>query len=344
MEGIQEADKTKGLELRVQCPFCHGGDRHEFSFDVNVDRGVARCWRATCGWAGTGHRLYAEVMEITKREAYLILAGGEGTDQIISDFEAFDKLWMSTLWDAPDEVEDSFYERVAGSVELMDADENIIEEIREWIENRGYDFFKFIDTHHLLVPPQFMKWDGYVIFEYDTKGNKTYQGYKFKKELLGLDIRPDSEYKCPKTMAGSHRIKESVYRYDDLKPSGALIITEGIFDAARLLSYGFQATCVFNTTVSEIQAYLISQLPTKEIIIFFDYGADELAFKAAKLIAKYCETKETKVSIVSVRKVDADPDKLSEKEVMNILNKRRTLRKGDTDELLRKFDELAKLM
>jgi len=342
MDGLDEHEKAKGLEIRVQCPFCRGGQKNEFSFDINIDRGVARCWRTTCGWAGTGHRLYAEVLNISKRDAYVALAGDSGVDQVVSDFEAFDKLWLASLWSNVEDVDDTFNERVAGSVELMDANDDVIEEVREWIENRGYDFFKFIEIHSILIPPQFQKWEGYVLFEYFTNGNRTYQGYKFKKELLGLDVRPGTEYSIPKTMAASSRIKDSLYRYDELKPAGAVILCEGIFDAARLLSYGYQATCSFSTSVKEIQAYLLSQLNTKEIVVFFDYGADDDAYAVAKLISKYCESRDIKVSLVKVTKLKADPDNLSEKEVSFFLKRRKIISRGKQNEdLLKRFEKLA---
>ena len=146
--GINSVDKSKGTELRVRCPFCHGGDKHEFSFDVNIDRGVARCWRATCGWSGTANSLYSEIMGISRKEAFVILSGGEGDERIMADFVAFDRLWMDTVWKVVDDEPLEFWEKVPGAVPLMDADDDIIEQVREWIQNRGYDFFEFINIHN----------------------------------------------------------------------------------------------------------------------------------------------------------------------------------------------------
>ena len=339
--GLSEQHKEKGVELRVRCPFCDGGDHKEFSFDVNIDRGVARCWRATCGWRGTGHKLYAEVLGISRREGWEALSGGDSEEQVVNDFDAFDKLWMSQLFRTPDVSALDFDEHVPGSKPLMDADDEIIEEIREWIEGRGYNFFDFIKTHRLIVPPQFQKWEGYVLFEYDTNGNTTYQGYKFAKDLQGLDVRPGTTYRIPKTMAGSHNIKQSLYRYDELKPRAAVMLTEGIFDAARLLSYGFQATCSFSTGLADYQAYLLAQLKPKEIIVFYDYNTEKESQRAANTIKKYCDPNTTKISIVTLTKRDADPDELTEREVTYFLSKRKEVSNGFTNsKIIEEFSRL----
>lgn len=71
-EGYKERTGRDGLQLVPKyCPLCHGGDHHdEYTFTINVDRGLFVCKRGSCGQRGRFADL-AAMMGVPKEGARL---------------------------------------------------------------------------------------------------------------------------------------------------------------------------------------------------------------------------------------------------------------------------------
>ena len=101
-----DENNRKG-EITLLCPFCGGGSKHLNTLSVNYEKGVVRCWRATCGFKGSAKTLIAEHLKIPPEEAKKVLSGeSKSPMQLKSDL---------------DFVEESIYDRYNDFIDF-DAD------------------------------------------------------------------------------------------------------------------------------------------------------------------------------------------------------------------------------
>jgi len=300
-----------GSEFRFLCPFCHGGRSKELSFDLNVKKGTAQCWRAKCGWRGTSNWFLSQFLNISPKEAYDLLSGEIeiSVDTLIGEIEEL-KLSLARRFDLPTENEFKSLDGFWRSCEFL-SESDIEDEVFDWIENvRKYDTEEFFQCHTLLKPPPLDDWEGYVVFEVETNDMIAYQLYAFRPGVMPKTRNPKGDV-----------LHLFLYNYNSVKfGEFPVFVCEGIFDAARLISWGYQAVCTFGTNMSEYQAYLLSRIQSSEIVLCYDNGAEDKAKTAIKLLNQHCYEKELTRMFLDIE--DIDPDKLTEDQFLNFYNKR----------------------
>jgi len=303
-----------GAEYRFRCPFCGGGRTKEVSFDINIEKGTGHCWRAKCGWSGTSNWFVSQVLNISPKEAYELLAGDvevsiEALMLEVQELQAA----VQSRFNLPDEVVNinSFNAFWESSEFLSESDQEDI--IEDWVISRGFQPDEFFQTHELFLPPDLPEWRGYVAIVVETNNAKAYLLY-----LYDLSRLSDS----PKTRNPPGDVLSSMlYNYNNIKDSDKpLFIVEGFFDAARLISWGYNAVCIFGTNLSDYQAYLISRTRCDEVCVLLDYGADDKAKLVVAKLAEQCYEKE--ITRVHISKPGADPDSISEEEFFSFYRKR----------------------
>lgn len=281
------------------------------SFDINIKKGTAHCWRAKCGWKGTSNWFLSQYLNISPKEAFDLLSGEVeiSVETLIAEIEDL-KASLAKRFELPTETDFKSLDGFWRSCEVLH-ESDIEDEIFDWIENvRGYDTEEFFQIHTLLKPPPLPEWEGYVVFQVDTNDMSAYQLYAYKDGLHPKTRNPRGEV-----------IHSFLYNYNSAK-SGEypVFVCEGIFDAARLISWGYEAVCTFGTNMSEYQAYLLSRVEADEIVMCYDNGAEDEAKRAIKLLNQHCYEKELTRMYLDIE--GADPDSLTEEQFIKFYDRR----------------------
>lgn len=300
-----------GSEFRFVCPFCHGGRTRELSFDINIKKGTAQCWRSKCGWRGTSNWFLSQYLNISPKDAFDLLSGEVeiSVEALITEIEEL-RQELFNRFDLPGEKImrsfDSFWE----SCEILEGS-SVEDDVVNWIEHeRNYDPGEFLQVHTLFAPPPLEEWESRVVFQVDTNDMTAYQMYAFVPGIKPKTLNPPGEV-----------LSSFLYNYNEVKDSPEpIFVTEGIFDAARLISWGYNAVCTFGTNMSEYQAYLLSRTRSDEIVMLYDNGAENKAKTAVKLLAQHCYEKEITRVHIPIEK--ADPDMISEEQLLKFYERR----------------------
>lgn len=335
-------DTHGGREWRDVCPFCHGGRTREESFDMNTSTLVARCWRASCGFAGTFGWFIHKYLEVPYPRAVEILGGEEESslENLSLDLQLLNKhieQRRGALHGHTDASRISAW--VEGSISIKNAPETLVQPHRAWIETvRGYDWEEFNKIHDLFIPPQYGAYKNRILFSVTCKDDRGYLLYAIEPDIY------------PKTLNPSGRVLSSmIYQFDRIKNAPVIFICEGIFDAARLLSYGFAATCTFSTNISKAQIQLLSETSAKEICVTYDAGAGDKAKRVARELGEYISDKtisyirmEPELFTIDEWKDGIDPDEISEEQFTRLFLTRAKLVNREEDALLRNLNRLTK--
>lgn len=311
-------------EVTLNCPFCGGVDK----FDINLRKGVGQCWRKNnCGWAGNHYQLVMDLSDVEFKDSKKILdnAGSVDNQSLIN--------FISSSVKKVEDKEYSFQEEFPNSVPLEESE--IYEEVRFWIENvRKYDFDKFIRVHNMFSPPQYGKGKGRVGFEVKSLENSAYQLYTFDKRF-----QQEKTYNCP----GAY-LSKLIYLYERCQKEKRIVfLTEGIFDCARLNSWGLTATCLFGTLIHPEQVVLLEELQCKEICICLDPGTSKQVFgdrekKKDGLFQILGRNLSKKVSALTLKY--ADPDDSTKKQISEAFGKRVFYKKKEKKSFEDRLDEI----
>lgn len=262
-------EREYGKEYIFLCPFCEGGSSGEISFNVNVDKGTARCWRASCNFGGSVEWFIHKYLDIPYKQAHELVHGDEeltlesvdkDLDLIEEDIDRQFYESMQKITSGTKNYNESAW--VEGSEPIEDSDSEIVSRFINWIHRRGYDYENFVDMHNIYIPPQQGVMEDRVLFEVLTEGNRAYQAYSLDESDLKT-LNP----------GGGILSSKMLYKYDlcaKIKPK-RVFVCEGIFDVARILSFGFAAVCGFGVYLSKRQTNLLSNLNVDEIVICFDH-------------------------------------------------------------------------
>lgn len=299
----------KGDETAFVCPFCKGGHKSEWSFNLNFKKGVGRCWRAkNCGWAGSVEKFIMDTSGCSFEQAKEVVNGGSGVENTAMHFDYFVNSLRGKKREAP--LSYDIYDEWPGCVDLSEVDYKVLDSIDYWLEfERGYEPEQFHQRHEILWPPQIGIARGMVCFVVRTNESVAYQLYRFDGKGLKTHNPQDQ------------KLSFMLYNYNNVKRKKVVFVTEGIFDCARLDYLGFGAVCCFGVRLQSYQRYLLKLLPADEIVFAFDgeREATRLAKDAAKSLAKMDGTK--LVSFLQLPE-GKDPDDLYEDDVLDLYNSR----------------------
>lgn len=272
-------NRGKGEEWVFLCPFCKGGTSGEVKFNLNPERGVCRCWRASCGWRSTVEWFVAHYLDVEFPRAVEIVNGEEATTEegVIKDLQMvedqIERDFKTSVYESDD---DTVHAWVSGSTLFSRADDAFQYDVRRWLEkDRGYDPDDFLDTHDLYKPPETSHaLNGRVLFKVQTGNSNGYLAYAYRDGLDRKTLNPPGSV-----------LSKMLYNYDEAKKNDRMFVCEGVFDAARLMEYGLPAVCTFGVNVSETQESLMLDANLDELCFVFDHGAEEMAHEMAQQIS-----------------------------------------------------------
>lgn len=246
-----------GKEIIAQCPTCGRS-----TLWINPDKGVCICYR-DCFSGGLAH-LVMVVEGCSFREAKKLLEE-EGAFSIDDLRNRFDKLrpiheHVSVIQDLPAGFQPCFDGRRYHIPEYLDEREFDDDTLRQ----HGIGF--------ALEGRYFNR----VIIPIHCVGNKTFQArimgkpsnFTWRDKMTGK-IREPSKYLSPK----GAKIGNHLYWYDNTPQRKHLIAVEGMFDAIRLISFGFYSIANFGKRMTNKQISLLSKLKPKSITFLYDDGA-----------------------------------------------------------------------
>lgn len=336
-DSLKERKRRYGYEFICLCPFCKGGSDNEISFNINMDKGACRCWRASCNWRGSIEHFIRVYLGVPYPKAVDIVHGtGEATvESVEKNIDLLEQNLNKNIYETREsllsekkfESVDVWPDKDLGKVQNC-SNESLKKEVENWLHKRNYTSNVFLDKHNLYLPEQEGKFRGRVLFEVNTEGNRAYQSYALYSDIEPKTLNP-----------GGGILSQFIYYYDRLvdRDLSRLFITEGVFDAARILSWGFPAICGFGVYWSERQVSLLSNFSVDEICVTFDHipkGNDQstLPYELANQIDEV--TFDTKVSVIEINEENyigndfekgLDPDDLEKEEFINFWKHRKTL-------------------
>lgn len=302
--------KRTGKEYICPCPFCGGGGRND-SFHINLDKGVAHCWRANnCNWSGNHFKLVKDLTQDDEYARDLFNADKENTYRFIkANLNLYQKALARNTKLKPLEDLNVFVEG-AQRIRYFDLYKKC-SRVWDWLHQRGYNPEKFLEHHSIWWPPQVNEMRDRVVFEVLSDGNRAYLAY-----TMNLNEKKYKTLNPPNQV-----LSRLLYNYDNIKEGAKCIfICEGIFDAARLIDYGLDAVCIFGSNISSYQINLLLKKKPQEICVFLDSDATNSALKIVQELNRW--TAHLDLSVIFIEEAGKDPDDLSFQEVSKLFKKR----------------------
>jgi hypothetical protein len=330
-------------QLHLMCPFCNGGQHEERSFYINLDSGVANCYRANkCAFKGTVIFMIKEYLACDWNTAYEIGGGvaPESIDEILGMLNQAKGAFTALDLGYDFAYQDRVLVMPRGAVPVEESEQ--FDAVMDWLYYvRGYDPDEFLYSHTLLSVPGQERFSGRVLFKVESDNNYAYQAYTYDKELAfefdqNLGIKDVKDVRKTLNPPGEV-LSKLLYNYNWVKRASTVFITEGIFDAARVMEHGFHPVCIFGVNISSQQALLLSDLPADEIVVCLDAGTEKVGMKVIEMLNRFCGAK--KLSLMNIDVPNADPDNLAYEDFERcFLRRRSVIRTQDSIEMLSKLE------
>ena len=267
---VTRAHGHNGLELVVDCPVC---GRHKLS--VNAVSGIYKCWRG-CTSGMVDRLLGAHVPRVET----------EARHEPERAAEYFPPGELISLRSLPDDSPAVVYLRARG----FDVDEmSDVFGMTYCRFGKSFARGRFNVTNTLSVPVsmdgRLIGWQNRMLYDPDTIPDDrcAMLGFKFED---GRWIRPPKYL----TMPGMDK-RAVLWNFDTARASDVVVLTEGVFDAARVGRCGVAA---FGKSVSDVQIGLL-QRNWKCVVLLLDPDA---AREAERLETRFtCATPVVRVAL-----------------------------------------------
>jgi len=281
---IKENFKKKGQSGRnyiTNCIFC-GDKKHMW---IELDEKIYHCWKCEAGGNYISFLMayydkdYNEVLDII----------GTGIVKSVDD------LYNSLLEMYDNEYED---EEEIPPIKVQVPDgirlDKSTAKCKNWIVNTRHYPIHFLKKYGLTFCVK-GKYRNRVIIPIQTLNHVTFQAYDVRKNPKKKQLNPKG---IPKS--------NFLYLYNYFRERKYIIIVEGVFDALRLVFFGYPAVAILGKTLSEFQRHLLINSNAKEVIFCLDKDAvDKMLEQAAELKNVFGGI----VSYIDLKKFK-DPDKV----------------------------------
>lgn len=277
-----------GPETDYNCPFCQKAGYDKIGhLHVHYRKNMAICH--SCMWKtrDLAHLVRALLGKIPRSISRLtsdqdvedvvmaILFGGAGDQVAVSDAPVFLPEGFVPMTGRPNDR--------LGRVVL------------DYLEDRGVPFERLVEIGAGYCNDGLLR--GYAVFPVYVRG-----------ELVTYTSRRVTGMGPKVRHAFSSGASSALFNYDNCADASRVFVGEGPFDAwafHKRLEAGDGGVATLGTMVSDAQAYLLSSLPCKEVVVCYDADAHDKARKAAAKISKYSG------KVVSVVFPDKDPDEFT---------------------------------
>lgn len=266
---VTRSQGHNGLELICDCYVCG-----EHKLSVNAVSGIYKCWRGCC--SGTVQKLLGKKLPMTtapaprpqRKTGYI--PPGE-----LAPLESAD----------PDSAAAAYLSGRGFDYRELGRDFGF----RQCTAGRTFAHGVFDTTGAVVAPVTFsggmVGWQARLPYDPDKLDDEACRALGFAwNTAKGKFVRPPKYF----TMPGMDK-REMLWNFDNARMSDTVVVTEGVFDAARV---GRCAVATFGKSVSDVQVGLLQQY-WRHVVLLLDPDA---AKEAARLRTKFAPT----VDVVTV--------------------------------------------
>lgn len=285
--------------LGIKCPWCGSADPSEH-MGIQLGTNYWGCWRNAQHRGKHPAPLVAKLLGISKLEARLLVNDESHSDP--SDFDRF----VQKLNNPKQEQKVEERKPLSFPAEFRPLSRKTEYGRRFWDYLRGRGFS---DNQILYLKKEFRlryclsgAWRWRIIVPVYLDGRLVnWTGRSIRKDAkvryLSLSHEESSGPSMPRANAS---IKSTVLNFDSLLKTGGrrLYVTEGPFDAMRLDAVlnlvQMRATCLFSTSMSTEQRFLLGELASQfdEIVVLMDPAMEHVAWRLASDLASIGATYE----------------------------------------------------
>lgn len=295
IEYIDHGPQVTRGNIGIQCPFCGDADP-SYHMGINVTTNYWNCWRNSYHRGKSPARLVAKLLGCTVLRAKTIVS-----EESTTDVSAFDEMYLR-LNQPPKEKE----KPPEPPTRL-----NFVNGMRK-VSRRGYGelFYKYIRDRgftksqtdwvikeHKLKYSLTGTWRWRLIIPIYFNGKLVnWTGRSIRKDAtvryLSLSTAPseDSPSDMPQAVMS---VKHCLFNFDSIYRTGGrrLYVMEGPFDAIKfdtqLRLFDIRATCLFGTSLSLEQRYLLFELAEQfdDVVVVVDPESEHIAIQIASDLA-----------------------------------------------------------
>ena len=302
---------TKQGEVSIKCPMCI--DDPSEHLGINPDTGFWACWRNANHRGKKPYRLVSALLNCSYNHARLVV------DQYsITDTDEFNTLDIS--FDKPKEDTPNLKELRFPPEFKKIKDVGTGGRFYQYLRGRGFINVKDLARDYDLYYCTTGDWKDRVIIpiyenvELVTWTARAIAHTEKAPRYKTLSVNEEGHYKA------SINITDTIFLYDDLTGGDLLFITEGPIDAMKIDFYGYlygaSATCLFTSSISTSQVYLISEVSKRynSTILLLDPPAIQQQLEIQDVLARYG------VRIGTLAPDIEDPGAMTKEQVVKLIN------------------------
>lgn len=282
IEWVSRGPNVKRGNINIACPYC--GDDHSHHMGVSLEGKGYGCWRSANHAGKKPHNLIRELLKCSFNQAQMIakqysVADPEDLDEALAALQGMDAPDKTPTVSKPLDFRPDF-KRIKPK--------GLVSRFYNYLEKRGFgkDTQEVCDLYDLRCAMTGQFKDRIIIPIYQKE-----KLVSWTSRSIGKNTNAPRYLALSEEHGGLVNVFNTIWNWDELKAGGdLLIIVEGPFDAIKVDYYGIKydtcATCTFGTSMSEEQAYLLTEVSknfTKSVLLY-DPEATEAIFRARDLL------------------------------------------------------------
>jgi len=189
------------------------------------------------------------------------------------------------------------------------------------------------------------KYTNRLIFPFTCNGHRSVVAYATNKYLKPKTLNPPGSYN--KDLLFGYDIMEALAANKTTpmwmptqKREKTLLVVEGIFDFLRVLLYGYRCVALLKSHLSKAQATLLNDSGYRRIVFLLDGDVTNKQYETKLRHKDFIDSKP--VHIARIPSPDDDPDKLSAKEIGNLI--KNSIKNSEIEEkLLKRLKRVKKM-
>jgi len=310
--------------IALCCPWCV--DDNGFHLGIDYTNNQYACWKSSTHSGKNIVWLLMKVLHLSKDEVIDLLDLNSNADEL--DFlQTIEKLFQE------EKKEETIIKRVS-SLEMPEEFREIqnsgsTKVFYDYLESRGFNFvevlIKVVGLKCCLINEQAMR----IIFPiYYQNKLVSWQGRSIYKnaKLRYLDLSPEKSIRSIKDCLFFYDYLKDIKKYQEkekIYQDSYLFITEGVFDALKIIWYGgsnIYSTCLFTLSISDEQVRLINSIKNnfKKIFLILDKGVEIQVFN---VLDKLSFIHNLEVVSLPLEFNDKDCGALNEKQIITFCKK-----------------------
>ena len=292
IEYVESGPNVKRGNINIHCVFCGSADpSHHMGIQLGTNKWA--CWRNQYHRGVNPAPLVAKLLGISRLEARLLVQDESHSDP--SDFDMF----VQKLHGTPEKEQPAPPKPLSFPAEFRPVSRKTRYGRIFWkyLEGRGFSDqqIQFLKREFKIRYCLSGPWRWRLIVPVYLDGrlvNWTGRSIRQDAQLRYLSLSHE-ESKGPSMPKARGSIKSAVLNFDNLVECGGrrLYLTEGPFDAMRLDAelhiFQMRATCLFSTSMSTEQRFLLGELAGvfDEVVVLMDPAMEHIAMRLSSELA-----------------------------------------------------------